>query len=703
MNSILLALDRHASERPRDTAIIDVDGTEHSWTRLRERVAQVRSFVDASSALDARIGVSLLSGSDFWIALLGVAAAGRVPCLLPCPIPGLLAERVAPELRCAFTLDAITIKDAAHTPISAASARASRGVILLSSGTTGHSRFVLRSSDGIDAIASTLIEEELAVANDIVASFLPMTHAYGFEHAFLAPILAGSCVRVLGAFSLDRAADALAKGATSFPLVPITADALVEIALPNSTLRSVVVAGSALNPLVRERFERAFRMKLIDLYGATELGTIWIDRGQGGRLVRGVELTLLDGERTASTSLNTSSTRGEIAVRSAGMLVGIIEADGTCTPHSTQDFFRTGDIGERTADGEFRITGRLRLVFDVGGLKVNPLEVERALETHPAIRRALVKPIAIDSTLQRVGADIELHDSVTAPSLGELRMFLAALLPPHALPRCTTVVRELPVSSSGKLLRNTEPTVWKPVVSRPAHLADRTEREDYTRSLFDRTARGYDNASGVAFLRSGRWYRRRMLLQGGLTTGCAHLDVGSGTGLCAAIAQVIVGPQGRVVALDPSSEMLKMATKRGVRETVVARAENLPFPNATFDFVSMSYMLRHIDDLSLGFAEARRVLRPGGRLMIFEVTQPESTAPRYAFDVAMSWIVPSIGIIASGRVSTFSMMRYWADTIRAASRPERILEALDHSGFTGTRHTRELGVFSYYRGSAPLV
>lgn len=267
------------------------------------------------------------------------------------------------------------------------------------------------------------------------------------------------------------------------------------------------------------------------------------------------------------------------------------------------------------------------------------------------------------------------------------------------------MVEQLPKTASGKLLRETaassEPI--PPVTRRPKGLEERGEREKYTKSLFDETARGYDNSSGAAFMRSGRWYRRRMLVKAGLKPGSSHLDVGSGTGLCAALAQDVVGPTGRVVALDPSTGMLEVARRRGVRETVEGRAESLPFPDATFDIVSMSYMLRHIEDLMLAFREARRVLRPGGRIVIFEVTRPTAFGLRHAFDLSMYWVVPTVGVVASGRPSTFPMMQYWADTIKAAARPERIVEALDRSGFVGTRHLLELGVFSCYRGSAPLA
>jgi demethylmenaquinone methyltransferase/2-methoxy-6-polyprenyl-1,4-benzoquinol methylase len=376
------------------------------------------------------------------------------------------------------------------------------------------------------------------------------------------------------------------------------------------------------------------------------------------------------------------------------------------------------------------VIGRKKLVFDVGGLKVNPLEIEQAVETHPAVRRALVYPIHAGSDLCRVGLAVEVPNpldtaaagaTLAKPTLSDLRAHLSPLVPPHALPRSLLVTSRLPQTPSGKLLRDTAPegadaavgptredgirmqhdSSIPPVVRRPKGLEQQGDRETYTKRLFDETAKGYDHSSGAAFLRSGRWYRRRMLVKAGLKEGSAHLDVGSGTGLCAYLGQQIVGPSGRVVALDPSTGMLEVAKRRGVRETVEGRAEKLPFPDATFDVVSMSYMLRHIEDLIRAFSEARRVLKPGGRIVIFEVTRPEGLLTRSAFDLAMWWVVPGVGVIASGRPSTFPMMRYWAETIEDAARPDRIVEALDRAGFVGTRHLLELGVFSCYRGTAP--
>lgn len=708
MRSIVEALDRHAVERPRHAAVISTDGEVMNYAALRERAVAVQHWIEGRGC-GPTIAISLASGPDFWCALLGTARSGRVPALVPCPLPGLVKLRMPRELGDPTVIDKACI-DAIRAQPSAGAARvgAARGAILLSSGTTGFSRFVVRSSAAIDSVAAANVEEGLACAEDDIASFLPMAHAYGFEHSVLAPILAGATVRALGSFTIEAAAGALSSGATSLPTIPIAARTLVEAGCRAPTLRSAVVAGSPLPAAIRAMFEGHFRVSLVDLYGASELGTIWLDRGSGGRPVRGVEIRLDPVDGLAG------STDREIAVRSPSMLEAIIDRDGVAAAVGPSDWFRTGDLGRAEAEGCYRVTGRLKLVFDVGGLKVNPIEVEQALELHPAVRRALVQPVQVREGLHRVRASIELrstHDPHGAPSAEELRAHLSPLVSAHSIPRIFDMTERLPETASGKLLREApapsasgEATAAiPPVTRRPKGLEQRAVREAYTKTLFDETARGYDHSSGAAFLRAGRWYRRRMLVKAGLRPGASHLDVGSGTGLCAAIGQQVVGPTGRVVALDPSTGMLEVAKKRGVREVVEGRAESLPFPDGTFDVVSMSYMLRHIEDLMLAFAEARRVLRPGGRIVIFEVTRPTGPVRRRLFDLSMYWVVPAVGVVASARPSTFPMMQYWAETIESAARPERIVEALDRAGFVGTRHLLELGVFSCYRGSAPFA
>ena len=228
MKLVLDAFARHCAERPDDAAIVDPDRSALTWSELAVRVAAMRALIAARTAPGARVCVSVPSGSAFWIAVLAAASSGRMPCLLPDPIPGMIADRIPAELGAdALLVNAAMVADSARMPPREGSAAEPIGAILLSSGTTGHSRFVVRSVEAIDLIARTLVDEGLSAPGDIVASFLPMAHAYGFEHAFLAPILAGARVHALGAFSLEKATDALAAatpsaGSVGYAKAPVT-------------------------------------------------------------------------------------------------------------------------------------------------------------------------------------------------------------------------------------------------------------------------------------------------------------------------------------------------------------------------------------------------------------------------------------------------------------------------------------------------
>lgn len=703
MQLILDALGRHSVDRANTIAIVDRDGSEKTWSAIADHASRIRTVVEQLTETGSSVAVTIPSGWLFWAAVLGISSAGRVPVLVPHPLPKTIADRIVSDLGNILLFDESMAKAAESQRTAAHRTIDAQGVILLSSGTTGYSRFLFRSSSAIDRVAATLVNEGIALQSDICPSFLPMAHSYGFEHSFLAPILAGARVHALGSFSIEVAASHLSAGATSLALVPATAASLAENAPHAPRLRLIVVAGSALPPSIRQNLERAFPLKVVDLYGASETGTIWLDRGQGGRLVAGVTARIVETQQKNALFDVQAGIEGEIAIKSDAMGEAIVTNQGERTSLHCDGFFRTGDIGIQSSNGSFRITGRAKLVFDVAGLKVNPIEIEQAIETHPAIALALIHPIHVSDSLNRVGLQVELRANATAPGIEELRSFLTPLVAMHALPRTMTVQKELPKTKSGKLIRVIQQEPLSPVMQRPDGLQSKIQRDSYTSRLFAGSAAGYESSSGTSFLGSGRWYRRRMLLKSGLRSGSSHLDVGSGTGLTAALAQRIVGKSGRVVALDPSSAMLEIAKRRGVCEVVLGHAESLPFENNSFDFISMTYMLRHIEDLSLAFSEARRVLRPGGRILILEVTRPEGQMQQHAFHFAMNWCVPSIGVIASARPATFPMMRYWAQTINQAIAPAQIVAALDQSGFIGTRHLRELGVFSSYRGSVPTV
>ncbi len=152
---------------------------------------------------------------------------------------------------------------------------------------------------------------------------------------------------------------------------------------------------------------------------------------------------------------------------------------------------------------------------------------------------------------------------------------------------------------------------------------DEARRSSWVRRIFDDTAADYDRVERFIGLGSGSWYRGAALLRAGLKPGTKVLDVGVGTGLVSRQAARIVGTPNLVTGIDPSPGMLENAQVPDGVKLVRGSVEHLPFADASFDFVTMGYALRHIADLSIAFSECFRVLRPGGRFCILEITNPE--------------------------------------------------------------------------------
>jgi demethylmenaquinone methyltransferase/2-methoxy-6-polyprenyl-1,4-benzoquinol methylase len=153
-----------------------------------------------------------------------------------------------------------------------------------------------------------------------------------------------------------------------------------------------------------------------------------------------------------------------------------------------------------------------------------------------------------------------------------------------------------------------------------------------------------------------------------------------------------------VVALDPSPGMLVQARRRGLDGLVQGNAENLPFADGSFDCVLMGYALRHVADLRQTFAQYRRVLRPGGRVVLLEITRPASRAVALALKLYLRGAVPALARLGGRQVR--ELMQYYWDTIEACVEPATILGALGASGFAGARRGVELGIFSEYVAEA---
>ena len=233
-----------------------------------------------------------------------------------------------------------------------------------------------------------------------------------------------------------------------------------------------------------------------------------------------------------------------------------------------------------------------------------------------------------------------------------------------------------------------------PIGPIPHYWQDESSRRKFVDRLFDGTAGEYDFVERLLGLGSGPRYRRDALRRAGLKPGMNVLDVATGTGLVAREAVTLLAGSGSVVGLDPSAGMLHEAQVLHL-PLVRALGERLPFPDATFDFVSMGFALRHVADLEPLFSEIRRVLKPGGIACILELTKPRSAVGAGFVKFFMTGVVPVVARIL-GRRGARELMKFYWDTIEACVPPDGVLAAMKAGGFTAPQRLVTIGLFSEY-------
>jgi len=219
------------------------------------------------------------------------------------------------------------------------------------------------------------------------------------------------------------------------------------------------------------------------------------------------------------------------------------------------------------------------------------------------------------------------------------------------------------------------------------------DRERFVKDLFDGTAPWYDWAIAFLSFGSGSWYRRQVLTRAGLSKSDRVLDIATGTGV---VAREALRVTPAVVGLDPSIGMLLSGREKATVVNVQAKSEGLPFAGGSFDLITIGFALRHFGDLDRVFAECARVLRPGGRIMILEITAPESRLRRAILAAYMGGIVPAAATVLTRRASVGRMLRYYWATTLFCFRPEVILTAMRCAVFADAQRTISLGIFSEY-------
>lgn len=252
--------------------------------------------------------------------------------------------------------------------------------------------------------------------------------------------------------------------------------------------------------------------------------------------------------------------------------------------------------------------------------------------------------------------------------------------------------------SNNNIQQTPRSTTPHPVL--PEYFTDEAQRRSFVRQIFDETAADYDRIERLTAFGSGAWYRHQALLRAGLAKGMRVLDVATGTGLVAREAVSIVGDPRLVTGYDLSAGMLAQLRNSLQIPAVQGRGEALPFADHQFDFLSVGYALRHFSDLNGVFREFRRVLKPGGRVLLLEMTVPESGMVRQLLKLQVRYVAPVLSKLFGRHGDMSKLYRYFWDTCESCVPPEKILAAMADAQLSDALRYVDLGVFSEYRANA---
>jgi len=231
----------------------------------------------------------------------------------------------------------------------------------------------------------------------------------------------------------------------------------------------------------------------------------------------------------------------------------------------------------------------------------------------------------------------------------------------------------------------------------------RADKARRVRGVFDSVADHYDLMNDLMSAGAHRIWKRFTLELANLRPGARALDVAGGSGDLAAGLARQVGERGLVVLTDINAAMLRRGRDRlidagcvGNVRYVQADAERLPFPDGSFDCITIGFGLRNVTDKGAALTAMRRALKPGGQLLVLEFSHPQVPGLKPLYDAYSFRILPLLGKLVARDAASY---RYLAESIRVHPDPETLVKMMQDAGLEGCRYHRLCGgIVAVHRG-----
>lgn len=232
------------------------------------------------------------------------------------------------------------------------------------------------------------------------------------------------------------------------------------------------------------------------------------------------------------------------------------------------------------------------------------------------------------------------------------------------------------------------------------------EKAKKVAEVFHSVASSYDLMNDLMSAGIHRLWKRMTIEMSGVRRGHKVLDIAGGTGDLAAKFSRIVGAEGQVVLADINDSMLKVGRDRLMDRGVVsniqfaqANAQYLPFPDNTFDLVTIAFGLRNVTDKAMALRSMNRILKPGGKLLVLEFSKPTSSLLSKIYDSYSFNVLPKLGQLFASDSDSY---QYLAESIRMHPDQESLKTMVEDAGFSNCDyHNMTGGIVALHRGVKP--